>query len=176
MISETPGPFRLRSQRVDLAIHFLEEEVELAAARLGRVRQRAPVLEMAPEPHRLLGHVRTVRVADDLLRDGPLVHGEIGAQFLDALAQPRAQRVGPGVRRRRGAVEQIAELGAPSRPAPSAGGALRRSASDRDRRARPPAPLRPPGGIAGSGDSSLRSGDADGLREAQQIAGGQGRR
>src|SRR5580765_2642521 len=53
-----PGPLRLRSQRVDLAVHFLEEEVQLAAARLGRVGERAPVLEVGAEPDGLLGDIR----------------------------------------------------------------------------------------------------------------------
>src|SRR5436190_21491729 len=61
---------RLRSKRVHLAIHLLEKEIELAAARLCRVGQRAPVLQMRAEANGLFRDVRAIREPDDLLRDG----------------------------------------------------------------------------------------------------------
>ena len=109
MTSDTRRPFRLRSERVDLAIHLLEQEVELPAARLGRLRQRAPVLEMAAEPDDFFGDVRAARELRDLLRDGAFVGQRVGPQLLDALRQARLQRRHPVLRRRGGALEQVAE-------------------------------------------------------------------
>src|SRR5579872_5712674 len=39
----------LRAHRVDLAVHLLQQEIELAAARFGAVRQRLPVRHVAAE-------------------------------------------------------------------------------------------------------------------------------
>src|SRR3954470_17596733 len=40
-------PVRLRPHRVDLAVHFLQQEIELAAARLGALGERIPVRDVA---------------------------------------------------------------------------------------------------------------------------------
>src|SRR5262245_29706176 len=43
----------LRSDGIDLAVHFLQQEVELAAARFGRLDQHRPMAQMRPEPRDL---------------------------------------------------------------------------------------------------------------------------
>src|SRR5919108_4596544 len=55
---------RFRAERVHFAVHLLKEEVELAAARLRRIRERAPMLDVGAEPDGLLCDIRPVREAD----------------------------------------------------------------------------------------------------------------
>ena len=59
----------LRPDGVDLAVHFLHEEIELAAARLRAVGQRPPVLDVAAQPHDFLVDVGPRHEPDDFLRD-----------------------------------------------------------------------------------------------------------
>ncbi len=91
MISDTVDPFRLRSRRVDLAVHLLEQEVQLAAAGLGAVGERLPVLQVPAEPDHLLGDVGPAHEPGDLLREERLVHEGVGAQLADTLVQPGLQ-------------------------------------------------------------------------------------
>src|SRR5688500_6099673 len=56
----------LGADGVDLAVHFLEQEIELPAARLGTVGQRRPVREVAAEPGDFFGDVGTGRRPHDL--------------------------------------------------------------------------------------------------------------
>src|SRR5215212_2960366 len=51
--------FRLGTDGVHFAIHLLQQEVQLAAAGLGAVRQRPPVFEVAAKPNDLFGDVRS---------------------------------------------------------------------------------------------------------------------
>src|SRR5437870_3680422 len=44
-----PQPVGFRSHRVHFAIHLLQQEIELAAARLGAVGERAPVRDVGAE-------------------------------------------------------------------------------------------------------------------------------
>src|SRR3954470_22278252 len=48
----------LRAHRVHLAIHLLQQEIELAAARLGGVGERGPVRHVTAEAFELLADVR----------------------------------------------------------------------------------------------------------------------
>ena len=65
----------LRADGVDLAVHLLQQEIELAPARLGGAGQRRPVREVAAEAGHFFGDVRALRDAHDLLRKRRLVHG-----------------------------------------------------------------------------------------------------
>src|SRR5437016_14597919 len=56
--SKTVG---LRSHRVDLAVHLLQQEVELASARLGSVDERRQVRDVAAEPRNLFADVGASR-------------------------------------------------------------------------------------------------------------------
>src|SRR5262245_56263659 len=71
----------LRPDRVDLAIHLLKQEVQLAAAGFAARRQRPPVLEVCPEPGHLLADVRSRRGPYDLLRDHRLVNRQLEAKL-----------------------------------------------------------------------------------------------
>src|SRR4030095_5490558 len=51
--------FNLRPDGIDLAIHLLDEKIQLAATRLGPGGQLAPVVEVPAHPHDLLVHVRS---------------------------------------------------------------------------------------------------------------------
>src|SRR5262245_38434950 len=59
--------FGLRPDRVDLAVHLLQQEVELPAARLRAVGEIGPVHEVGAEADQLLVDVRARHEADDLL-------------------------------------------------------------------------------------------------------------
>src|SRR5205809_4975429 len=52
-----PEAVSLRADRVDLAIHLLQQEVELAAAGLVAVAQRVPVCDVCPEARDLFADV-----------------------------------------------------------------------------------------------------------------------
>src|SRR6266508_1600576 len=52
------GALRLRADGVHLAVHLLDEEVELAPGRLGALEQRPRLGEVAPQAGDLLGDVR----------------------------------------------------------------------------------------------------------------------
>jgi len=91
---------RLRAHRVDLAVHLLEQKVELPSARLRAVGQRRPVRHVGTKPRDLLADVGTRGHPDDLLCDRRLVSLEIGPQLADAVGDPllhrRATLVGGG--------------------------------------------------------------------------------
>src|SRR5437764_1323877 len=53
-----PQAVGLRADRVDLAVHLLEQEIELASARLVAVAERAPVGHVSPEAGHFLADVR----------------------------------------------------------------------------------------------------------------------
>src|SRR5512139_3134607 len=55
----------LGADRVDLAVHLLEEEVQFPAARLGSVRKRRPLLHVSAEPDDLFADVRARGEAHD---------------------------------------------------------------------------------------------------------------
>src|SRR4051812_6355962 len=55
----------LRAHGVDLAIHLLQQEIELAATRLRTVGKRFPVRDVAAESGHLLADVRARRPLDD---------------------------------------------------------------------------------------------------------------
>src|SRR5262245_23990418 len=72
-------PVGFCAYRVDLAIHFLEQEIELSAARFGTGLQRFPVRKMSTEPGHFFADVRACRRPDDLLRDEGLVQRHLEA-------------------------------------------------------------------------------------------------
>src|SRR5689334_416798 len=57
----------LRPHRVDLAVHLLQQEIELAAAGLGAVGEGDPVRDMPAEPGDFLTDVGARGGTDDLL-------------------------------------------------------------------------------------------------------------
>src|SRR5215831_587833 len=59
----------LRAHRVHFAVHLLQQEVELAAARFGTVGERDPVRDVAAKARHLLADVRARRRPYDFLRD-----------------------------------------------------------------------------------------------------------
>src|SRR4029079_11336978 len=59
----------LRSNRVDFAVHFLEQAIQLAGARRRAPDERVPMRQVAAEPRDLLADVGALRHADDLLSD-----------------------------------------------------------------------------------------------------------
>ena len=59
----------LRAERVDLAVHLLEQEVELAPGQLGVDEQAPELVEVRPQAHALLGAVEPLGQERDLLRD-----------------------------------------------------------------------------------------------------------
>ena len=77
----------LGADGVDLAVHLLEQEIELPAARLRAVGQRVPVHQVAPEPGELFADIRPRRRADDLLRDESLIDGELEINLVHALVE-----------------------------------------------------------------------------------------
>ena len=101
--SETAGPSAFEPDRVHFTVHFLKKKVQLAPARLRRVGQRPPVLEMAAKPDHFFGDVRSADELGDLLRDRRLIGERIRAQLTHALLQPRLQaghpRLGGGAAR-----------------------------------------------------------------------------
>jgi len=84
----------LGPDRVGFAPELLEQEVEAAAHGLARPRfvEDAPeLLDVAAQPHQLLGHVETVGRDHDLLVQARLVEeADLLAQLLGAAAQPLA--------------------------------------------------------------------------------------
>src|SRR4249919_172058 len=90
-----PQPVGLRAHRVHLAVHLLEQEIELAAAGLGAMGERPPVADVAPEARDFLADVRSCSAAHDLLRDGGLVGLQLRSQLAHALVQPGLHRRAP---------------------------------------------------------------------------------
>src|SRR5262249_35836782 len=83
-----PQAVRLPAARIDLAVHLLQQEIELAAARLVAVAQDAPMRHVGPEPRDLFADIRSARRADDLLGDHRLIHRQLLADFPHALMEP----------------------------------------------------------------------------------------
>ena len=106
--SETPQAVGLRADRVDLAVHLLQQEIELAAARLGAVAERVPVREVRAEPGHFLADVgaraaRTISCAT--APDRPAAP----ARSRDALAQPRFELAASLVGGRAQPLDQLRE-------------------------------------------------------------------
>ncbi len=95
-----PQAVGLRADGVDLAVHLLQQEVELAAARLGAVGQRVPVRQVAAEARDLFADVRALRDPHHLLRQRRLIDRQRRAQLAGPLEQPRLD-LRRGRRRRR---------------------------------------------------------------------------
>src|SRR5713101_9201556 len=77
-----------RPHRIHLAVHLLQQKVELPPARLGAVRQRDPVRHVTPKPRNLFADIGTRCDPNDLLPDRRLVRLERRPQLADALHQP----------------------------------------------------------------------------------------
>src|SRR5688572_3683071 len=75
--AETVG---LRADGVDLAVHLLQQEIELAPARLRALGERHPVRQMGAEPRDLFRDIGPGGGADDLLRDHRLIDRQLGAE------------------------------------------------------------------------------------------------
>src|SRR5207237_9679973 len=89
-------------------------EVELAAARLRRVRKRPPVLDVRAEPDGLFGDIRSVCEAHDLLRNDRLLDARVGLQLANLVREPRTERGRPGRSRVGGPFDALRKL----RPSP----------------------------------------------------------
>ena len=113
MISDTAGPSAL--EPVVLTSRFIScsRKSSLRPHGSGESLQRLPVLEVAAEPHDLLGDVRAADELRDLLGDQRLVGQRVGAQLAHPLVQPRLQAGHPCSGGRATCVEQLAEQRAP---------------------------------------------------------------
>ena len=114
MMSSDTQAVGLRAHRVDLAVHLLKQEIELAAARLDAVGQRDPVRHVAAEALELLADVGSRRHAHDLLRHRRLVRLQLGAQLADALGHALLHRRAPLVGGDGDALDQIGDRRAPA--------------------------------------------------------------
>src|SRR5262245_10120942 len=74
----------LRAHRVDLAVHLLEQEIELAPARLRAVGERAPMRDVRAEALHFFADVGPRGHPNDFLRDGDFVGLELCPQLADA--------------------------------------------------------------------------------------------
>ena len=105
----------LRAGGIDLPVHLLQQEVELAAAGLGRLAECLPVVEVAAKPHDFFRDVRPADELRNLLRDERLVGQRVGAELADPLQQPGLETDDALVGRRRDLCEELAEPHAPGR-------------------------------------------------------------
>jgi hypothetical protein len=78
---------RLGGDGIRLAIHLLNQEVQFAAARFRRFRERLPVCEVAAEPDDFFRDVRARDEADDFLSDDRGI-GESARDVADAIGEP----------------------------------------------------------------------------------------
>ena len=85
----------LGADGVHLAVHLLQQEIELAAARLRAVGQRVPVREVAVKPRHLFADVGALRHAHHLLRQRRLIDRQRARQ-----ARARARAAAPRARSR----------------------------------------------------------------------------
>ena len=94
------------AHRVHFAVHFLQKEIELAAAGLGTVDERRPVCDMPAKAFDFLTDIGSSGRADDLLGDGVLVGLQPRPQLADAFCEPRLQGGAPFVGRGGDALDQ----------------------------------------------------------------------
>src|SRR5262245_9598524 len=77
----------LGADGVDLAVHLLQQEIQLATTGLIALDEHHPMRQVSPESRDLLGDVGTLCGSDDLLRDHGLIDWQLEADLIDPLAQ-----------------------------------------------------------------------------------------
>src|ERR1051325_5920175 len=88
---------RLRAHRVDLAQHFLRQEIELLSRRLAAADDFLDLVDVMRQPRDLLGDVAALGHHHDLLRDPLLRHLDVRLlrDFGDAVAE-RGEQLAAG--------------------------------------------------------------------------------